>query len=58
MGKKIIIVQNQLRYRRIYEEDVKKVYYLAPKAVPPIPKFSFKIKRSNSAFSTDNEIEV
>lgn len=57
MGKKIIIVQNQHKFRRVFEEDVKKVYYLAPKSVPSIPKFSFKIRRSNSDVSTDNENE-
>lgn len=58
MGKKIIIVQNQRRYRRVFEEDVKKVYYLTPKSVPLIPTFSFKIRRSNSNVTTDSEIEV
>lgn len=58
MGKKIIIIQNQLRYRKIFEEDINKVYYLAPKATPKIPNFQFKTRRTNSDVSTDSEIEV
>ena len=58
MGKKIIIIQNELRYRKIFEDDIQKVYYLAPKATPKIPNFQFKIRKSNSDVSTDSEVEV
>lgn len=58
MGKKIIIIQNQLRYRKIFEEDIQKVYYLAQKAIPKVPNFQFKARRANSDVSTDSEIEI
>lgn len=58
MGKKVIIIQNQSRYRKIFEEDIQKVYYLTSRVIPKIPNFQFKIRRSNSDVSTDTEIEV
>jgi hypothetical protein len=54
MGKKIIIIQNQHKYRKVYEEDIQKVFYLTPKIIPKIPCFKFKARKADSNVSTDN----
>ncbi len=58
MGKKVIVVKNNIRYRKIYEDDIQKVFYLTPKALPKIPCFTSKMRADDSHISTDNEIEV
>lgn len=39
MVKKIIIVQYKQEIIKIYEEDIKKVFYLKPRALPKTPSF-------------------
>lgn len=39
MGKKFISVQSRLITHRLYEADIKKIYYHKKKKIPAIPLF-------------------
>ena len=56
MGRKVIIISNNMRNRKVNQEDVRKVFYLTPKPLPKIPCFGFKVRRTISEDTTDNEI--
>jgi hypothetical protein len=58
MGKKIIKVECHNTIFRLFEADIKTIYYIRKENGPQIPKFKpiFKIKRQYSAEGTDVEM--